>query len=43
MRHVDEKLVEPVLDPDWDERGALVGTLADGGEQRIVALADYVR
>jgi acetyl coenzyme A synthetase (ADP forming)-like protein len=43
VRHVDEKLVEPVFDPDWHERGALVGTLADEGEERIVALANYVR
>jgi acetate---CoA ligase (ADP-forming) len=33
------KLVEPVLEPDWQERGALVGSL-DG---RIVALANWVR
>ncbi len=32
-------LVEPVLDPDWDERGALVGSLGDN----IVALANYAR
>ncbi|MES1248981.1 MAG: GNAT family N-acetyltransferase [Actinomycetota bacterium] len=32
-------LVEPVLEPDWDERGALLGSL-DG---RIVALANYAR
>ena len=32
-------LVEPVLDPDWGERGALLGSL-DG---RIVALANYAR
>jgi RimJ/RimL family protein N-acetyltransferase len=43
VRRVDEKLVEPVLDPDWHERGALVGTLADDGEERIVALGNYVR
>jgi acetyl coenzyme A synthetase (ADP forming)-like protein len=43
VRHVDEKLVEPVLNPDWDERGALVGTLADDGAERIVGLANYVR
>jgi acetyl coenzyme A synthetase (ADP forming)-like protein len=36
---VDEHLVAPVLDPDWSERGALVGTQDD----RIVALANYVR
>ena len=33
------KLVEPVIDPDWDDRGALVGSL-DG---RTVALANWVR
>jgi acetyl coenzyme A synthetase (ADP forming)-like protein len=31
--------VDPVLEPDWQERGALVGTKED----RIVALANYVR
>ena len=36
---VDEHLVAPVLEPDWSERGALVGTQDD----RIVALANYVR
>ena len=28
-RKVDERIVEPVLEPDWEERGALVGTLAE--------------
>ncbi len=32
-------LVEPILDPDWQERGALVGEL----EGAIVAVANYVR
>jgi acetyl coenzyme A synthetase (ADP forming)-like protein len=36
---VDEELVRPVLDPDWIERGALIGTKDD----RIVAAATYVR
>ena len=36
-------LVEPFLDPDWAERGALVGTLAGGDGQQIVALANYAR
>ena len=35
MRRVDDRARRAVLDPDWDERGALLGTLADGdGEQR---------
>ena len=32
-------LVEPVLDPDWEERGALLGSLGE----RVVALANYAR
>jgi acetyl coenzyme A synthetase (ADP forming)-like protein len=36
---VDVRLVEPVLEPDWLERGALVGT----HEERVVAVANYVR
>ncbi|HET7571916.1 MAG TPA: GNAT family N-acetyltransferase [Gaiellaceae bacterium] len=31
--------MEPFLDPDWDERGALVGC----SEGRVVALANYAR
>jgi acetate---CoA ligase (ADP-forming) len=34
-----EQLVEPFVDPDWHERGHLVGEL--GG--RVIALASYVR
>src|SRR5262245_59146802 len=33
------ELVAPTLDPDWDERGALLGTLGE----RVVAVASYVR
>jgi acetyl coenzyme A synthetase (ADP forming)-like protein len=36
---VGSRVVRPVLDPDWLERGALVGTQAD----RVVAVANYVR
>jgi acetyl coenzyme A synthetase (ADP forming)-like protein len=36
---VDARLVDPVLEPDWLERGALVGAYED----RIVAVANYVR
>jgi RimJ/RimL family protein N-acetyltransferase len=43
-RHVGPDLARPFLDPDWDELGSLVGTLADdAGGQRIVALASYAR
>ena len=40
---VRPSLVEPFLDPDWVERGALVGTLAAEGGEQIVALASYSR
>jgi acetate---CoA ligase (ADP-forming) len=40
---VRPSLVEPFLDPDWLERGALVGTLAAEGGEQIVALASYSR
>jgi acetyl coenzyme A synthetase (ADP forming)-like protein len=36
---VDERLVDPVLEPDWTERGALIGTKG----ARVVAVANYVR
>jgi acetate---CoA ligase (ADP-forming) len=36
---VSRRLVEPFVDPDWHERGHLVGEL-DG---RVIALASYVR
>jgi acetyl coenzyme A synthetase (ADP forming)-like protein len=36
---VNERLVAPFLDPDWHERGHLIGEL--GG--RVIALASYVR
>ena len=36
---VGANVVDPLLDPDWNERGALVGTK----EGRIVAVANYVR
>ena len=40
---VEPRLVEPLLEPDWVERGALLGTLADAGGEQVVAVANYVR
>ncbi len=40
---VRPSLVEPFLEPNWVERGALVGTRAGGDGQEIVALASYAR
>ena len=36
---VDERLAEPFVDPDWHERGHLIGEL----EGRVIALASYIR
>jgi acetate---CoA ligase (ADP-forming) len=36
-------LVAPFLDPDWRERGSLIGTMQFEGEDRIVALASWAR
>ena len=43
FRHVDDALADPFVDPDWAERGALVGTLTGDDGDRIVALGNYVR
>jgi acetate---CoA ligase (ADP-forming) len=40
---VEARLVEPLLDPDWEERGALLGTLEENGDERVVAVGNYVR
>ena len=40
---VGPRLVEPFLDPDWDERGALVGTLGAAEEADSVALGTWSR
>jgi acetate---CoA ligase (ADP-forming) len=37
------QLVEQLLDPDWDERGALLGSFTDDGQDHVVAVANYVR
>ena len=42
-RRVEADMVEPLLDSDWETRGALVGCLELGGAERIVAVASYAR
>ena len=37
------QLVESLLEPDWVERGALLGALADEDGERVVAIGNYVR
>jgi acetyl coenzyme A synthetase (ADP forming)-like protein len=36
-------LVAQLLEPDWVERGALLGTFAEDGSERVVAVGNYVR
>jgi acetate---CoA ligase (ADP-forming) len=43
LPNVRSQLVEPLLEPNWTERGALIGTLADGAGERVVAVGNYVR
>ena len=43
LPQLDEGLVEPVLDPDWEERGALLGALMGDDGEEVVAVANYVR
>jgi acetyl coenzyme A synthetase (ADP forming)-like protein len=44
LPRVGRALVEPFLEPDWEERGALAGTLTDeAGVERVVALATWTR
>ena len=40
---VDAHLVEPVLEPDWSERGALLAAVAADEGEEIIALGNYVR
>jgi acetyl coenzyme A synthetase (ADP forming)-like protein len=37
------RLAETLLEPDWQERGALLGALVDDEGERVVAVANYVR
>jgi acetate---CoA ligase (ADP-forming) len=44
IRSIDEELVVHFLEPDWWDRGVLVGTLAGGGgKEQIVAVGEYDR
>jgi acetate---CoA ligase (ADP-forming) len=37
------RIVEPFVDPDWDERGALVGSVEQEGRETVVALGTWSR
>src|SRR5688572_900603 len=36
-------IIEPFLNPDWEDNGTLVAALAAEGGERIVAVANYAR
>jgi RimJ/RimL family protein N-acetyltransferase len=40
---LESPLVEQLLEPDWHERGALLGALAEDGREHVVAVGNYVR
>jgi acetate---CoA ligase (ADP-forming) len=41
---IGPRLAEPFVDPDWQDSGSYIGVVAGaGGQERIVALASYVR
>ena len=40
---IGEHLVEPLVEPDWHERGALLATLAEEDGESVVAVANYGR
>ena len=43
MPAVTHALVAPLIKPDWEDRGALIGTLDTGESERVVAVATYAR
>src|SRR5688572_21272194 len=40
---VDECVIEALLEPDWLDRGALLGTLMHDGREHVVAVGSYFR
>jgi acetyl coenzyme A synthetase (ADP forming)-like protein len=39
----DERFARGLVDPDWEEKGSLIGLVGEPGAERVVALASYVR
>jgi acetyl coenzyme A synthetase (ADP forming)-like protein len=39
----EERFVRTLIDPDWEAKGSLVGVMGETGQERIVALGNYVR
>jgi acetyl coenzyme A synthetase (ADP forming)-like protein len=40
---VSAATVEPFIEPDWEDSGALMGTFSSDDDERVVALANFVR
>src|SRR5690349_1773814 len=38
-----DRFVRTLVDPDWREKGALIGVVSEGDEERVVAVGNYVR
>jgi acetate---CoA ligase (ADP-forming) len=38
-----DRFVRTFIDPDWAEKGALIGVMGDPGAERVVAVGNYVR
>jgi acetyl coenzyme A synthetase (ADP forming)-like protein len=38
-----DRFVRTLIDPDWAEKGALIGVMGDPGDERVVAIGNYVR
>jgi acetate---CoA ligase (ADP-forming) len=38
-----DRFVRTFVDPDWAEKGALIGVMGDPGSERVVAVGNYVR
>ncbi len=38
-----DRFVRTLVEPDWAEKGALIGVMGEAGEERVVAVGNYVR
>src|SRR4051794_5649373 len=43
IQRIGDELVGHFLEPDWQATGSLIGTLADEGAERVVALGTWAR
>ena len=43
LPRMGEQFVRTLVEPDWDERGALIGVVGGAGGESVVAIGNYVR